>query len=385
MNGGTGGALRRASSGRLHRPGVDPRPIRLEECAAGARTDLRVALFQDALGSPIEVPFVVLRGRHPGPVVGISAAVHGNELNGIKIIHNLLNNLDPEEMRGSLLCAPVVNVPGFRVGRREFPMDGVDLNHVFPGKADGTPSEQYARAFLITFLTGCNYLIDVHTASEGRINSMYVRADLTSELAREFALLMGPEIVLHVRGGDGSLRNAARVRGIPAITVEAGNPSVFQGRMVLEAELGIRNILTKLGIVHSEIELKRTPVICKQSKWLRTQAGGLLETRFHLCQRIEKDQLLAEISDPYGHLAAAYRAPFDGIVIGMSKSPLAVMGTRYCHLGVIGEPTPGRDGADELASEPGPAEVGQVEVADAIGAGGLHDGEGGGLSLGDQP
>ena len=332
------------------------RPIQIDDYPKGARTDLNLPVYQDALGAPLQVPFIVVRGAHPGPTVGISAAIHGDELNGIKIIHGVLAQADPETMHGRLICAPVANVPAYQAGQRRFPYGEVDLNHTFPGKAEGKPAEQYAKALNTTFLTHLDYLIDIHTASEGRINSLYVRADLFNEEAKQMALLMSPQIVLHGRSGDGTLRNAARLHGIPAITVEAGNPSVFQGRMVLEGEQGVLNILGWLRLLRGgEFETpERTPVLCKSSKWLRTTAGGLLETRFKLCDEIAKKQTLAEIYDPFGYLRESYTAPSAGIVIGMSQGPVATPGTRYCHLGAIGEPEPpkGRPATDTFRKPP---------------------------------
>lgn len=323
--------------------GVRARPIRVEDYPVGCRTDLSLPIHQDARGEPVSLPMIVVRGRYAGPVVGICAAIHGNELNGIKIIHHLLDRAQPELLHGAIVCAPVANVPAFHARQRRFPADGVDLNHVFPGKLEGRPAEQYARSFLTTFLPPLDFLIDIHTASEGRINSMYVRADLHSEVARRMALEMNPEIVLHGRSGDGTLRSAARRQGVPAITVEAGNPSVFQGVMVLEGLLGILNVLAYLEVLRTELpSFERTPVLCRSSKWLRTRAGGLLDCRFELRDHVRKGQLLAEVRDAFGHLVQSYRAPRDGVVIGMSRRPTAVPGTRYCHLGDIGEPEPPR-------------------------------------------
>lgn len=322
---------------RRPRASKRPKPILIEETPAGGRANLSIPLHENGLGQNVEVPFIVMRGAAPGPTVGISAAVHGNELNGIKIIHNLLARLDPAFLAGSLLCAPIVNVPAFNAGIRRF-SDGRDLNHTFPGKAEGRPSEQYARAFEGTFLPACDYLIDIHTASEGRINTMYVRADLHNDKAADMARHMNPQIVLHARGGDATLRGAARRRGIPGITVEAGNPSVFQGRMVFEGEAGILNVLTALGLLPGQPLQQRRPVICKSSKWIRTTGGGILETRFSLFDRIARKQLLAETRDPFGELRKSYLAPHEGIVIGMAAHPVSVPGTRFCHLGVVGEP-----------------------------------------------
>lgn len=316
---------------------LKPRAIKISEFPAGQRSDFSLPLFEDATGSPLQIPFIVARGRKKGPTLGITAVVHGNELNGIKIIQNVLEDLNLDELRGSLLCAPVVNVPAYNLGQRYF-SDGVDLNNKFPGKPDGVPAEQYARAFTLTFLPACDYLIDIHTASEGRTNTLYVRADFDAPLVREMALMVNPEIILHIRGGDGTLRSAARRRGIPGITLEAGNPSVIQGKMVFEGERGVKNILMHLGMLNGKVELRRTPVICNSSKWIRTTGGGFLETKFRLLDRIEKKQLLAQTKDPFGRILQRYYAPYDGIVIGMAANPAAFPGTRFCHLGLIGEP-----------------------------------------------
>jgi len=315
------------------------RPIELQNFPAGARTDLSIPIYFDAMGASVDMPLILLRGRRIRPIVGICAALHGDELNGIKVIHRIISDLDPDKFKGSLLCAPILNVPSYKAGTRRFPEDGKDLNNMFPGKVAGLPSEQYARAIFDTYLKSVDYLIDFHTASEGRRNTFYVRADLTSPATRDLAHLMAPEIILHGKSGDGTLRSAARRRDIPAITVEAGDPDVFQPRMTRSGEWGVRNILHHLGILSAPpepVDLVRPPVVCHSSTWLRTRIGGLLDTRFALGEFLEKGQRVAEVLDPFGYRIGAYDAPSAGVVIGMSGSPVAVPGTRYCHLGQVG-------------------------------------------------
>lgn len=314
-----------------------PYPIMIDNHPSGKRTDFWRALYQDATGGPLKVPFIVARGVRNGPVLGITAAVHGNELNGIKIIQHVLNHLDLESLSGALLCVPVVNVPAYTNGTRNFP-DGQDLNHVFPGKTDGKPAHQYARAFTETFLPAIDFLVDLHTASEGRTNTLYVRADLKSADTRQMAFAFNPEIILHVEGSDGTLRYAARRRGVPGITVEAGNPSVLQGRMVFEGETGILNLMKSLGMLEGDPYYAREPVVCKSSRWLRTVGGGILETHFKLRDVLTRKQLIAETHDPFGTVLNRYYAPYDGIVIGMAANPVAIPGTRFCHLGNFGDP-----------------------------------------------
>lgn len=319
---------------------VAVRPVPLTEQEPGTRWDVLLPIYQNAIGTPVQCPFIVLRGAAPGPVVGISAAIHGNELNGINIIHHLLDTIDPARLTGTILFSPVANVPAFEAEQRRFPDDSKDLNTVFPGKKGGTPSQQYARAFKRLFLPELDHLIDIHTASAGRINCLYVRADWHSPGARAMAEVLQPEIILHGRSGDGTLRNAARALGAASITVEAGNPSEFQGHMASEGEVGILRILSTLGMLQDYIPplFERAPVLCKSSSWLRTQAGGILQLQFGLTDRVKKGQVLAHLKNPFGEVVGIYRAPHEGIVIGMTRTPVAVPGTRYCHLGVPGTP-----------------------------------------------
>ncbi|MCB0358716.1 MAG: succinylglutamate desuccinylase/aspartoacylase family protein [Bdellovibrionales bacterium] len=316
---------------------VSAHPIDIETFPTGRKTDFYFPLWKDATGMPLQVPFIVARGSKPGPVLGITAAVHGNELNGIKIIQDVLNDLDLDALHGSVFCAPVVNVPAYRRGQRYF-IDGEDLNRLFPGRPQGVPAEQYAYAFCQTFLPPCNFLIDLHTASEGRTNTLYVRADLHSSVARAMAEHVNPQIILHVPGKDGTLRHAAARLNIPAITIEAGNPSVIQGKMVFDGEVGVRNVMTLLGLLKGEPKITRSPVVCRSNKWIRTTGGGLLETHFRLYDRVTKRQLLAETTDMFGRPLEQYFAPHDGIVIGKAVYPVAIPGTRFCNLGTIGEP-----------------------------------------------
>lgn len=315
-----------------------PRPLDVEDFPPRARTDLAVELFEDGIGAAVDVPFIIVRGSRPGPTLGISAAVHGDELNGIRIIHEVLENIEIDELAGALVCAPIVNVPAYKAGERRF-LDGSDLNHAFPGKKKGRTSQQYAWRFSRFFLPALDALIDVHTASEGRINSFYVRADLENETVRPIATAMGPEIILHVKGSDSTLRGAARKLGVPAITVEAGNPSTIQESMVTRGADGVRRVMNTLEMLDAPTPPPtHDAVVCQSSRWLYTTTGGLLECQFGLLDRLEKSMEIAETRDPYGRVTETYKAPHDGIVIGMAQDPVAVPGTRYVHLGQIGDP-----------------------------------------------
>jgi predicted deacylase len=184
----------------------------------------RLVLAYDGLAEPITVPVIVVKGRFNGPVLGITAALHGNELNGIPLIHKLLRELELDALSGTVVAIPVMNGPGFLRHQRGY-FDGVDLNRLFPGKPDGNCGQIYVYQCMQKIVRHFNYHIDMHTASFGRVNSLYVRADMNNRMTHQMARLQEPQIIVHNTAPDGSLRSAAMKLGIPSITVEIGDPS----------------------------------------------------------------------------------------------------------------------------------------------------------------
>ncbi len=312
--------------------------ITLEEVPLGTVARLRVWLTADGLGDRLRVPVLVVRGALPGPVVGVVAALHGNELNGIPVIHELVERLDPATLRGSLIAVPVINIPGYHLHQREF-LDGVDLNRVFPGREGGTPSQIFATRLLARVIAPMDYLFDLHTASFGRTNSLYVRADLNDPVTSRLARLCEPEILLHNFGTDGTLRSAAASLGIHAITVEIGNPQRFQAERIQTATRGLQNLLAELGLIERPVrEPSEQAIVCQRSYWLHTEAGGVLEVLPELLERIHEGQEIGVVRGVFGEVLARYYAPEAGVVIGRSSNPVAPTGSRILHLGVPGDP-----------------------------------------------
>ncbi len=307
----------------------------VEDWPKGKASQLRVQLVGNGLGQISHVPVVVVRGTRKGPVVGITAALHGDELNGMHIIHRLLQELDPKKLRGSIVAVPVANVPGYLREQRRY-LDDYDLNRVMPGKENGAPSDVYAHRFLDRVTSPFEYLIDLHTASAGRANSYYVRADLRNETVSWMANLQFAQIILHSEAGDGTLRNACQERGVPSITVEVGNPQRFQRKLVLRGTEGIFNVLSKLDMVDHEIVVpKKLPVVCRSSAWMYTQSGGVLTVIPDLAARLKEGDKVAHVVDVYGNLVEEYVSPRDGIVIGKSINPVNPTGSRIVHIGNV--------------------------------------------------
>jgi predicted deacylase len=308
----------------------------LDSLPRGRVHRLRIELAEDGIGRPIAVPVLCARGSGEGPVVGLTAAVHGNELNGIPIIHRLLREHDPQALQGTLVAVPVVNVPGFLDNQRTF-HDGKDLNRCFPGREDGASSEVYAFRFLDRIVKRFEYLIDLHTASFGRVNSLYVRADMTRAGTAQIARLLHPQIIVHNAGDDGTLRSAAAELGIHAVTVEVGDPNRFQRGLIRSSRLGIESVLAHLGMLEPSDDAEGDEAIeCIRSYWLYTDAGGILEVFPSVAGIVREGQVIARLTDVYGGTVREYRAPEDGVVVGKTDNPVAHTGARILHLGIVG-------------------------------------------------
>ena len=291
-------------------------------------------IVTDGMGIPTYIPIVVVRGLHEGPVVGLTAAVHGNELNGLPVIHRLVKNLDPKLMKGTVVGVPGVNMPSLVRSQRRF-IDGVDLNHIMPGKPNGTESEVYAYRIVDRIVRHFDYLFDLHTASTGRVNSYYIRADMSDPVVKKMALHQLAQIIVHNPPGDGTLRGAADDLNIPAITVEVGDPSKFQRGVIRSTATGIMNFLIDLGLIDGELEtgLVET-VLCQRSYWIYTDTGGLLSVHPKITDKVAAGDVIATLNNSFGDEIRKYYAPEDGIVIGHSISPLCQTGGRILHLGI---------------------------------------------------
>ena len=311
--------------------------LSLEDLPRGEIRNLWVNIAQDAAGRDLNVPVIVARGRREGPVFGITVAVHGNELNGIPTIHLLMANVDPSDLKGTIVAVPVVNLPGYLHDRREFP-DGEDLNRIMPGNPYGNVSDIYADHLISRIVRHFDFLVDLHTASFGRANSLYVRADMSRPRTAKIARLISPQIIVHNPGGDGTLRGYAEDSNIPAITVEVGDPQRFQRGLIRSSHLGIQAVLDELGMYDNDHPPIATDdyVECKRSYWVYSQEGGVLRVVPGVADTVEKGQRIASVTDLFGQTTAEYNAPESGIVIGKSTNPAASSGARILHLGIVG-------------------------------------------------
>ncbi len=324
------------------------RRLKVEDFPKGQITETWFHIINNGIGEAVRIPIMIARGVEDGPVVGLTAALHGNELNGIPVIQRLFKELNVNELKGTVVGVLVANVPALLLEQRRF-VDDVDLNRIAPGRPDGNRSQLYIYRLIHRVVKYFDYLIDLHTASFGRINSYYIRADMDDPVSARMALLQNPDIILHNPPSDSTLRGNADDRDIKSITVELKDPHIFQYDVIKESLTGIRNVLYDLQMLRGQITYpEEYTYLCRSSYWTYTDEGGILRVLPKLGQFVSKGQVIAEVQTIFGKVVKRYEAREDGIIIGKSVNPINQSGSRIIHLGVQVEKIPCRIAPEEI-------------------------------------
>jgi predicted deacylase len=301
----------------------------------GERGDLRVKISELYTAVPVMIPLTIVNGATPGPRLFVTAAIHGNETNGIEMVRRIRADVDPLKLRGVLLLVAIANPIAFMNMNRDLP-DGRDLNRFFPGRAEGSMASHIAAALFNKVIKRADFGIDLHTAAAGRTNLPHVRADLGFPQVRRLASAFGCEVVFDMPGEKGMLRHAATKLGIPTIVYEAGEPMKFQQNLIARGVTGIRNVMAELGMYEFARESPPFQVIIDDHKWIRAQRGGILMMQIKPGDLVEKGDVLAVHTKPFGAEVMRLKAPYSGLVVGTTTMPMAIPGAAVCHLVKLG-------------------------------------------------
>jgi len=302
------------------------------EILRGTNTTISIELPK-LYNTPTQLPVRVMRGKKSGPVVFISAAIHGDELNGVEIIRRFRKLNILKKLRGTVILVPVVNVYGMMNLSRYLP-DRRDLNRSFPGNSKGSLAGRVAKIFFDEIVTKCNLGIDLHTASIHKSNFPQVRTNLNNEYTARLAKAFEAPVVLHSELRDGSLRAVAQEKGIPILLYEAGEALRFDEQSIRIGVKGLVNVLRANDMLPKVLKKKaaKTPIVTKTSKWIRSTESGMIRTIKALGDTVEKDEVIAYIDEPLGDESFEILAPFDGIIIGKSEIPLIQEGDAVFHI-----------------------------------------------------
>lgn len=286
------------------------------------------------------MPVHIFHGRRTGPTLFISAAIHGDELNGIETVRRLMTLKRLSSLSGTLYVVPVVNIYGFMSNSRYLP-DRRDLNRFFPGNSGGSLASSLARVLFKNIVCRCEYGIDLHTGSNHRNNLPHLRGDMSDPEVLSMAQAFGAPLALDTPGTEGSLRGAAVAKGIKMLTYEAGEALRFDEFSIKAGVRGITSVMKHLGMLASKKKNRRgehTMHVARNSSWVRAGASGLFQTRTSLGQQVLKDQILGFIHDPFGSISFELRSPKQGIVMGIQALPSVYKGDALIHLGYFDAP-----------------------------------------------
>ena len=298
----------------------------------GQRTNVNLPVADLYTSTSLSMPVQVVCGKSDGPVLFVSAAIHGDELNGVEIIRQLLKRPALKSIRGTLLAVPIVNVHGFLDQSRYLP-DRRDLNRSFPGSAKGSIAARLANLFVRQIVKRADYGIDLHTGAVNRSNLPQIRANLADQKTLELARIFGAPVIIDSNIRDGSLRECAAALGIPILLYEAGEALRFDDVSIRAGIRGIVNVMRHIGMLPRTRQRKSAaPVIAESTSWVRAPASGIVSSKVALGRRVDEGQQVALISDPLGDEQEQVFAPFDGIVIGRSNLPLAHEGDALIHV-----------------------------------------------------
>lgn len=284
--------------------------------------------------SKLNMPVQVFCGNQAGPVLFVSAAVHGDELNGVEIIRRLLKIKQLKQLKGTLIAVPIVNLHGFINHSRYLP-DRRDLNRCFPGSKTGSIASRLAHIFLTEIVNKATHGIDLHTGAINRSNLPQIRADLSNPEVKSMAEAFSAPVMMNSELRPGSLRNAAVKKGIPILLYEAGEALRFDEVSIRAGVNGIINVMRELKMIRASSSKKEKPkpAMPHSSYWVRAQHSGIFRSLVSDGERVQANKtLLGMISDPFGESEVEVYSVKSGIVIGQMKMPLVNEGEALFHV-----------------------------------------------------
>ncbi len=320
------------------------------EVRPGTRAAISLPVADLYTGTALSMPVQVVCGRREGPVLVLSAAIHGDELNGVEIVRRLLKRKILAEIRGTLIAVPIVNVHGFLDQSRYLP-DRRDLNRSFPGSSRGSIAARTANIFIQEIISKVDVGIDLHTGALNRSNFPQIRTNLGNETNRELAMAFGAPVVIDSNIRDGSLRDSASELGVPMLVYEAGEALRFDEVSIRGGISGVIRVMRHIGMLAASKKSKAlTPVVAASTSWLRAPVSGVVSRKAELGERVLQEQVVAVISDPLGDSEELVKAPFDGIVIGRSNLPLAHEGDALFNLAAFKSVSHAEDKVEAFAA-----------------------------------
>ncbi len=307
-----------------------------EHINAGQKRILNLDIARLHTHTKVEIPVFAERARAEGPVLLLVAGIHGNELNGVEIVREMLAKKYTKPDKGMVISIPTLNVFGFLNQKREFP-DGKDLNRSFPGSKNGSLASIFAYHMMKEIIPHVDYCIDFHTGGADRFNAPQIRISKKNSELLGLAKIFNPRFIVFASEREKSFRQAATAMGKKVLLFEGGKSLDFKQRVTQRGIHGTMRVMQHLGIRDFSKELGEVngngAVEINKSTWLRAKYGGLYRFFVKDGAKVEKGEVIGVISDPYGRFEYKIRIPQSGYIIGLNHAPIVYKGDAILHLG----------------------------------------------------
>ncbi|MEE3226635.1 MAG: succinylglutamate desuccinylase/aspartoacylase family protein [Bacteroidota bacterium] len=305
-----------------------------EKIAPGQRRTLNFNLAKLYTTTSVEVPIIIQRAKKPGPCILITAGIHGDEINGVEIVRQVISKKINRPARGTIICIPVINVFGFLNMERAFP-DGRDLNRVFPGTQNGSLASRFAYQFTNKILPLADFCMDFHTGGGSRFNVAQIRVDPDKEELMQYAKLFGAPFIVYSKNISKSYRSTCEKMNIPVLLFEGGKSQISDKDIARAGVHGVMRILSHFKMLSKNFEApqqSKDSITIKSSSWLRAKYSGLLHLKSTCGDFVEKNEVIATITDPYGTFRHKVKASNDGYIINTNEASLVYQGDAIFHI-----------------------------------------------------
>lgn len=282
----------------------------------------------------IDVPVIIERSKKPGPTVLVTAGIHGDEINGVEIVRQIISKGINKPKKGTIICIPVINVFGFIHLDREFP-DGRDLNRVFPGGKTGSLASRVANKLMTEIVPHADLILDFHTGGADRFNAAQVRIVKNEVILDELAEVFGAPVIFYSKNLNKSFRSSCYKLGIPMLLFEGGKSFSIDKTVTNTGVNGIKRVLNHLDMLSNKFKVskpKRNAIKILESKWIRANHSGMFKSNVSVNTFVNKDDVLGHITDPYGSFNQFVKAPNDGYIFNVNESPIIYQGDAIFHM-----------------------------------------------------
>lgn len=305
-----------------------------ESIPLGERREINFNVAKLHTRTTLEVPVIIERSNKPGPTIMFTAGIHGDEVNGVEIVRQLIAKGINKPKKGTIICIPVINIFGFINLDRELP-DGRDLNRVFPGTKSGSLASRVANKLVQEIVPKVDLILDYHTGAANRFNAAQIRIVKNNAELKKLATVFGAPFVLYSKNLNKSFRSTCYKLNIPMLLFEGGKSFHFNNTITNTGVNGAKRILNHLGMLQTKFRIskpKKKCVFIVESRWIRAKYSGMFKAAVEINKLVNNGDIIGHITDPFGKFHHFVKARNSGYIFNVNEAPIVNQGDALFHI-----------------------------------------------------